>query len=101
MSQNAVRVWRKQQQDKTKLGKTGIIRSWTEVFVSPPKFESDTPYTVVLVELETKELVYGQLVDFSVEERKIGTKVTSVFRKVGDIDAEDVVEYGVKFKPTL
>lgn len=96
---SAARIWRKQQKDKQKLGQHGTIRSWTEIFVSPPKFDSITPYTVVLVELDSKELVYGQLVDFSDEERKIGTKVTSVFRKVSDIDSEDVVEYGVKFKP--
>lgn len=99
MSQSAVRVWRKQQQDKKNLGKTGIIRSWTEVFVSPPKFDSITPYTVVLVELDSKELVYGQLVDFTVDQRLIGTKVAAVFRKIGDVGTEDVVEYGIKFKP--
>jgi len=77
-----------------------MIRSWTEVFVSPPKFDSITPYTVVLVELDSKELVYGQLVDFETDDRRIGKKVTAVFRKIGDVGDEDVVEYGVKFKPS-
>lgn len=98
---SAVRVWRKQQKDKKKLGKSGVIRSWTEVFVSPPKFDSITPYTVVLVELDSKELVYGELVDFEIKDRKIGTKVTAVFRKIGDVGQEDLVEYGVKFKPVV
>lgn len=97
--QSAVRVWRKQKKDKERLGKKGVILSWTEVFVSPPRFETMTPYTIVLVELEDQNRVYGQLVDFEKDQRTIGREVVSVFRKMGAVGSEDVVEYGVKFKP--
>lgn len=99
MQQSAVKIWREQKQIKNILGKKGKILSWTEIFVAPPKFSSDTPYSVVLVELENGQRVYGQLVDFSKKSRSIGQKVISILRRGGEVSPEDVIEYGVKFKP--
>lgn len=96
---SAVTVWRKQKKDKLALGKAGIIITWTKINVAPSKFQSLTPYAVVLVELENKEKVYGQLVDFEEKELTIGTKVTSVLRRAGAVDKENIIEYNVKFKP--
>ncbi|MBP9690591.1 OB-fold domain-containing protein [Candidatus Woesebacteria bacterium] len=97
--QQAVRVWRQQQKDKKSIGRSGVILSWTEISVAPPRFESSLPYTIVLVEYETKERVYGQLVDFEDAERLIGARVTSILRRSGDVGPEDVIEYGIKFRP--
>ena len=99
MSQSPVRLWRKQKQDKALLGKTGIILSWTEISVAPPKFASGTPYTVVLVELSSGERTYGQLVEFQEADRVIGARVKAVYRKYGSVEKEELIEYGIKFKP--
>ena len=96
---SSVRLWRKQQDDASLLGKRGTIVSWTEIFVAPPKFSKQAPYTIVLVELENSKKVYGQLVDFDLSDRQIGKQVSSVLRRNGEVDAQEVIEYGVKFKP--
>lgn len=96
---SAVTIWRKQKKDKLALGKKGTILTWTTINVAPPKFAALTPYSVVLVELENKEKVYGQLVDFEEKDLQIGTKVVSILRRAGHVDKEDIIEYSVKFKP--
>jgi uncharacterized OB-fold protein len=101
MSQSPVRLWRKQTDDKKLLGKTGTILSWTEISVAPPKFASGTPYTVVLVELASGERTYGQLVEFQKSDRVIGACVKAVYRKYGSVEKEELIEYGIKFKPIL
>jgi uncharacterized OB-fold protein len=96
---SAVTVWRKQKKDKLALGKKGKIITWTTINVAPPKFASMTPYSVVLVELENNEKVYGQLVDFEEKDLQIGTEVISILRRAGDVGKEQIIEYSVKFKP--
>lgn len=96
---SAVSIWRKQKKDKLALGKKGHIITWTTINVAPPKFASFTPYSVVLVELDNKEKVYGQLVDFEEKDLQIGTQVVSILRRAGKVGKEDIIEYSVKFKP--
>ena len=97
--QSAVKVWRNQQKTKNLLCRKGTILAWTELSVAPPSFDSEVPYSIVLVELENGERVYGQLVDFEDKDRMIGRSVQSVFRRMQDVMPEDVLEYGIKFKP--
>lgn len=94
-----VAVWRRQKRDRIHLGKEGTIVSWTEIFVASPEYDSHTPYTVVLVEISGKERTYGQLVDFSPNDRKIGKKVRAILRRSADVRPEAVLEYGMKFVP--
>ena len=98
--QSAVKVWRRQKKDKMLLGKQGIVESWTTIFVAPGKFHKETPYTVVLVRLADGNLVYGQLVDFEDTDKRIGLPVKSVLRRNGEVEKEDLIEYGMKFVPT-
>lgn len=94
-----VTLWRKQKKDVRIVGQEGIIITWTRIVVSPPKFQAFTPYIVVLVELASKEKVYGQLVDFEDADLVINRKVKATLRKSGSVGPYDVIEYGVKFKP--
>lgn len=96
---SAVTIWRKQKKDKLALGNKGKILTWTKINVAPPKFHSYAPYAVVLVELENKEKVYGQLVDYDEKDLTIGTNVISILRRTGAVDTESIIEYSVKFKP--
>ena len=93
---NPIRTWRKQKQVRPLLNKKGKIITWTKVFVSAPEFKEQTPYNVALVELESGEKVYGQVVD-QVETLSIGQEVQSVLRIVQKGNDEGVIEYGLKF----
>jgi uncharacterized protein len=93
---NPIKTWRKQKQTRPLLGKKGTIITWTTIFVSAPEFKEQTPYNVALVQLEDGEKVYGQVVD--TKEVKIGQEVESVLRIVKKGSAEDIIEYGMKFK---
>ena len=94
-----VTIWRKQKKDTPILGMKGKVVTWTKIMVAPPKFQAFTPYVVVLVELENKEKVYGQLVDFEEKDIFINNKVKSVLRRSSSVSQKALIEYGVKFKP--
>lgn len=93
-----VKIWRRQKEIRKVLGKRGKIITWTKIFTAGSDFKKYAPYIVVLVELENKEKVYGQIVDTNGEDPKIGGKVISVLRKVRPTTNEGVIAYGVKFK---
>lgn len=94
-----VKIWRRQKEIRKVLGKKGKVLVWTKIYTAGADFKKYAPYPVVLVELDNKEKVYGQLVDYEKEDLKIGKKVVSVLRKVREPSKEGVVAYGVKFKP--
>jgi len=94
-----VKIWRKQKKDAPILGMKGKVVTWTKIMVAPPKFQAFTPYVVVLVELENKEKIYGQLVDFDEKDVVINKKVKTVLRRSSSVSQNDLIEYGVKFKP--
>ncbi len=76
----------------------GKIISFTEVFVGPEGFDTETPYFLALIELSNKVKVLSQLVDREKEKVKFGAKVEKVFRKISDNDPEGAIAYGYKFK---
>jgi len=94
-----VKIWRRQKEKRLILGKTGKIISWTKVYLSAKDFKNITPYPVVLVELEGKKNFVGQLVDYDEKNLKIGQKVKVVLRKTRNVNSEEVIPYGIKFKP--
>lgn len=93
-----VKIWRRQKKIRNLLGKEGKIISWTKIFISGKEFKKQAPYFIVLVELENKEKVVGQLVDFEGEKLEIGKKVKTILRKVKEVKEEDIIPYGIKFK---
>lgn len=94
-----VKVWRRQKEIRNVLNKKGKILTWTKIYTPGVGFKKYAPYPVVLVELENKEKIYGQLVDYDEKNLKTGEKVISVLRKVRLATEEGVIAYGVKFKP--
>jgi len=98
---NPIRISRQQKKDRLHIHKVGTIVSWTRIHSAPTRFESQTPYIVIMVRLEGGNIVYGQLCDFDEKDVKIGTQVVSILRRVATPKAEDLVEYGVKFKPYI
>ena len=94
-----IQSWRQQKITRGLLSKTGKIITWTKIYVSTAEYKAYTPYPVVLVEFEGGERAYGQLVDFEEKDVKIGNKVISILRILHKGSAEDIVEYGLKFRP--
>ena len=93
-----VKIWRRQKNIRKLLGKTGIIVSWTKIFVPGNGFQRYAPYPVVLVEFINGEKAIGQLVDFGDDDLKFGQSVVAVLRKVREETDDGVIAYGVKFK---
>jgi len=94
-----VKIWRRQKEKKLILGKVGKIISWTKIYITPKDFKNSSPYPVILVELENKKKFVGQLVDYDEQNLKFGQKVKAVLRKTRNVNSEDVISYGIKFKP--
>ena len=94
-----VKIWRRQKEIRKLIGKKGRVVAWTKIFTQGSDFKKYAPYAVVLVELATKEKIYGQLIDCEEKDLKIGKEVLSVLRKVRASSDDGVIAYGVKFKP--
>jgi len=94
-----VKIWRRQKEKRLILGKVGKIISWTKIYVAPKDFKNVAPYSVVLVELEDKKRFVGQLVDYDEQNLKFSQKVKAVLRKTRKVGEEEVIPYGIKFKP--
>jgi|GEM_PF-360631 len=94
-----IKSWRRQKKVKKLLGKVGKITTWTKIHVASEEFKKFAPYVVTLVEFADGTKSFGELVDFDQKHLKIGTKVKSVLRIIGESTAEGVVNYGLKFRP--
>ena len=94
-----VKIWRRQKEIRKLIGRKGRILVWTKIFTAGSDFKKYAPYPVVLVELDNKKKVYGQLVDYTQEDLKTGRDVISILRKVRASSEDGVIAYGVKFKP--
>lgn len=94
-----VRIWRRQNVIRSLLNRRGKIISWTTIMVPGTDFKRYAPYTVVMVEFENGERSTGPLVDSAGGNIKEGMPVVAVLRKVRESSAEDVIAYGIKFRP--
>jgi uncharacterized OB-fold protein len=94
-----VKIWRRQKEIKTKIGKIGKIISWTIIETTTEKFRNQGKIAIVLVELDNKERIFGELADYTSKTvLKIGQNVISVIRRIGKVGPEEVIGYGLKFK---
>ncbi|MCL5675529.1 MAG: OB-fold domain-containing protein [Patescibacteria group bacterium] len=102
-----IKIWREQKKIKNFLGLKGKVVSATLVRVPPLGFSNQAPYFVAIVDMENpakggqgKQRLIGQMVDVFETEIKTGQKVEVVYRKLAETDKEDVIHYGIKFRPT-
>lgn len=94
-----VEIWRNHKLIHKLLNKKGRLLVWTKVLNSPEGFESQTPYLVGIIELETKEKLPLQIVDTDEKSLKKGQRIITVLRKLKTPPPEGVIEYGIKAKP--
>lgn len=94
-----VKIWRRQKELRTLLGKKGTILTWTVIYTPGSEFKRYAPFPVAVVKLDSGERITASLVDCAKEDLKIGNKVKVVLRKIREGDHEDVLVYGIKLKP--
>jgi uncharacterized OB-fold protein len=94
-----VKIWRRQSEIKKLIGRVGKVVSWTTIETAAEKFRNQGRITIVLVELENQEKIFGELVDYTSKKAlKIGQSVISIIRRVGEVHPEEIIAYGLKFK---
>ena len=93
-----VQIWRQHKKLHTYLNKVGKLLVWTKIFVAPEGFEHQTPYLVGIVDFGGIRMPL-QIVDCEETDLKENLKVVTVVRKIGKVNSEDVIEYGIKVKP--
>ena len=84
---------------ETKLSGLGEVITYTVVRVAPEGFEKEAPYVVGIIKLDEGPRITSQIVDCDLAEIQIGTKVRSVFRKIGEEGPSGAIYYGYKFVP--
>ncbi len=94
-----VKLWRRQKKVASRIGAEGKILLWTIIRVPAKAFLSEAPYPVVIVELENRERMIGQLVDWEEKDLVKGRRVVAVLRRSFTGDSESVIAYNIKFKP--
>lgn len=94
-----VKIHRNQKQTSILIGKKGRIIAWTMVRVAARLFNKQVPYPVVVVRLENKKQVIGQLVDWQDEDLQMDKEVVAVLRRCGIEDETSVITYSIKFRP--
>jgi len=77
----------------------GEVLTYTLVHEPRRGFELQVPYIMAIVRLDEGPSLLGQIVDCAPEQVKIGTRVHSVFRKIGEEGKSGVIHYGYKFVP--
>ncbi|NHI91656.1 MAG: Zn-ribbon domain-containing OB-fold protein [Candidatus Lokiarchaeota archaeon] len=93
-------------QQEVRLKGKGKIYSYTVIGrgAAPPEFtkmqKKSGPYAIAVIELEEGQKVNAQLTDLiDPYDIKIGDEVIAVFRQI--YEQEDVIRYGLKFRPVI
>lgn len=94
-----VKIWRRQKEIRSLLGKAGTIVTWTIIYTPGNEFKRYAPFPVAIIRLQSGENITAPIVDYEKEDLKIGKKVKIVLRKVRQSAEEDVLVYGIKLKP--
>ena len=94
-----VKIWRRQKEIGSLLGKKGKILTWTIIYMAGAEFKKFAPYPVAIIKLENGEKLTDPIVDYEKDDLRIGKKVQSVLRKTRDSGEDGVIPYGLKFRP--
>lgn len=79
------------------LGK-GEVVTYTVIHSGAKGFGMQTPYNLAIIKLDEGASLTAQVI-CPPDEMKIGMRVTSVFRKLGEESEKGMIYYGTKFVP--
>lgn len=80
-----------------KLKGEGEVITYTVIHDGPKQFEMQIPYVMAIIELDEGVRLTAQIVECEPNEIKIGMRVKSTFRKLGEDGKAGVIHYGYKF----
>lgn len=92
-------LWRAQKNnyDKCRLNKYGIIETFTIIRSGPSGFDKYTPYIVGIIKFNDGSKITGQIIG-NFDGVKIGKKVHPVLRKRFEDGKDGIIFYGFKFE---
>ncbi len=99
MNKNPANIWRKSAQIAQNLGKIGKVVAVTTIHSAPVGYEHQVPYNVGIIKFEDGTSRSLEIVDTEEKNIKIGVKVQTVLRRIGQSDPDELIEYGIKVKP--
>ncbi|MCX6653440.1 MAG: Zn-ribbon domain-containing OB-fold protein [Methanomassiliicoccales archaeon] len=77
----------------------GEVYSHTVVHEAPSQMEMLKPYIVVMVKMDEGVMITSQLIDCDSKDVKIGMRVRTTLRRLGEDGPAGVIYYGYKFAP--
>jgi uncharacterized protein len=83
--------------EEFKFSGAGKVYATTVVHEAHEQYHMMKPYILALIELDEGAKILGQVIDAEPEEIKIGTRVKSAFRKLGEDGKAGTIYYGYKF----
>jgi uncharacterized OB-fold protein len=85
--------------EEMKLRGEGEIYSFSIVYEAPSQLDKMKPYVIAIVQMDEGVRVTGQIIDCEPSEVKIGMRVRSTLRKLGEDGEAGIIHYGYKFAP--
>jgi hypothetical protein len=82
-----------------RLAGEGEIYSYSVVHEAPSQYEILKPYVVAMVKMDEGVMLTSQVIDVDFKEVKIGMRVRTTLRRVGEDGPAGVIYYGYKFAP--
>ena len=76
----------------------GEVVTYTVIHTAAKGFEMQTPYNLAIIKLDEGASLTAQVICHQ-DEMKIGMRVHSVFRKLGEESEKGMIYYGTKFVP--
>jgi len=83
--------------EEFKFSGAGTIYSTTVVHEAHEQYDMQKPYIIALIELDEGAKILGQIIDAEPGEVKIGDRVRSTLRKLGEEGKAGIIYYGYKF----
>jgi uncharacterized OB-fold protein len=80
-----------------KFSGAGKIYSITVVHEAHEQYDMQKPYIIALIELDEGAKILGQIIDAEPDDVKIGDRVRSTLRKLGEEGKAGIIYYGYKF----
>jgi uncharacterized OB-fold protein len=77
----------------------GEVYTFSVVHEAPPQLEAQKPYIIAMVKMDEGVMLTSQIIDVDVTTLRIGMRVRTVLRKLGEDGAQGVIYYGYKFMP--
>ncbi|HWS48824.1 MAG TPA: OB-fold domain-containing protein [Candidatus Methanoperedens sp.] len=94
-----IKVWRNQKKYAQQIGKVGTIISWTIINISPEGFIDQSPYPIALIKLSDGTNTLAQIVDWEEKHLRKNQPVIATIRRTQEVAPDEVIAYGIKFKP--